>query len=500
MEQYSGAGPLLSSEVGGAGEPRAEVSAVEDSQARVNLPRRPSKTVTLLLALFGAGALGLLYLGVALLSPLELLDRPLTSGIRTLEGALDQLDATAADPWMRALLELQGAGREELLDQTIDAYREMLESSEDLEEDPSELPARRAILLFERGRADEARAEIESSSQVPERAVWTRAVAWAYGVDEINLDASAAREQLERLAPGWAKRVALRRWAERTGEEAVAAIDSAAERVHLDHQRRMLVVGFSVWLAPVAVGLAIGTWWLFAHRRVLDIRGSATLPPRWSAIDGLGVAVRGVWIHILLVIVGLAAASWIAPVSTAVAFVALIWMTWLYLERASARRLIDTLGLGLMQGSPLAWIGLVLVVLAIDQGGTLLLVVLARPLGAEFHWSESLFEELLYESWPSALAIAGDIGLIAPLFEETLFRGLLFAALLPRLSPVAAALVSSGIFSILHGYSPLGCVAVGWSGFVWALAYEKSHSLWPGVICHAFNNSILAGFMLALNR
>jgi membrane protease YdiL (CAAX protease family) len=72
--------------------------------------------------------------------------------------------------------------------------------------------------------------------------------------------------------------------------------------------------------------------------------------------------------------------------------------------------------------------------------------------------------------------------------EELLFRGYLQRRLLQRWHPAAAVSVSAVIFALAHmdpthslGVLPLGV----WLGVVAWL----SRSVWPGILCHAFNNA-----------
>ena len=76
---------------------------------------------------------------------------------------------------------------------------------------------------------------------------------------------------------------------------------------------------------------------------------------------------------------------------------------------------------------------------------------------------------------------------IAPLAEETVFRGFLYGWLY-RVMPVGFALVISGaIFSLAHGvvllFLPLWAV-----GIILAVVFQTSRSLWPGAIVHALFN------------
>jgi uncharacterized protein len=79
-------------------------------------------------------------------------------------------------------------------------------------------------------------------------------------------------------------------------------------------------------------------------------------------------------------------------------------------------------------------------------------------------------------------------GIVVPIGEELLFRGILFAWLRRWGLPLSVA-VSSLIFGIFHGFS-IVFVAAAILGAMLALLYEWSGSLWPPIIAHASNNLI----------
>jgi len=93
---------------------------------------------------------------------------------------------------------------------------------------------------------------------------------------------------------------------------------------------------------------------------------------------------------------------------------------------------------------------------------------------------------------PWLLALGAIV--IAPLAEEIFFRGFVFAGLRERLGWVKAGLISAALFSLLH-LQPVQIVPIFVLGFLFALIYEKSRSLWPAIAMHAAINTI--GFAAA---
>jgi membrane protease YdiL (CAAX protease family) len=60
--------------------------------------------------------------------------------------------------------------------------------------------------------------------------------------------------------------------------------------------------------------------------------------------------------------------------------------------------------------------------------------------------------------------------------------------------------VSAAVFALAHGYGVLGFVAVFWSGALWAFAYERTGSLWPGIIAHSAGNAMATVGVIVLLR
>ena len=88
---------------------------------------------------------------------------------------------------------------------------------------------------------------------------------------------------------------------------------------------------------------------------------------------------------------------------------------------------------------------------------------------------------------------------LAPLFEEIVHRGFIFNALSSRFGTVAGVVVSSAIFSAIHGYPLQGAVSVFGFGMISALLYRATGSLGASVLLHsAFNLSSLLGYWVAL--
>ncbi len=92
-----------------------------------------------------------------------------------------------------------------------------------------------------------------------------------------------------------------------------------------------------------------------------------------------------------------------------------------------------------------------------------------------------------------SIFIAGLLIVVAaPLAEETFFRGFMFGALRNSLSIWPAALISAGIWGLLHlsGGNAGVAIQLALFGIVLAWLYERSGNLWSPILAHTINNTI----------
>ena len=89
-------------------------------------------------------------------------------------------------------------------------------------------------------------------------------------------------------------------------------------------------------------------------------------------------------------------------------------------------------------------------------------------------------------SSPGWLIIAGVI--VAPIVEESLFRGFLFAGFRQRYGFQTAALLSSALFAIAH-HQLAALIPTFVLGYIFSHLYQKSNSIFPGMILHFLVNA-----------
>lgn len=104
--------------------------------------------------------------------------------------------------------------------------------------------------------------------------------------------------------------------------------------------------------------------------------------------------------------------------------------------------------------------------------------------------SETLKElnELINNS--SWILLFVEIVIIAPIFEEIIFRGIILNGMLKKYSSKKAIIVSSLIFGLIHGNLPQGLNAFV-LGLVIATVYYYTRSLYISMFMHAANNFLV---------
>ena len=60
---------------------------------------------------------------------------------------------------------------------------------------------------------------------------------------------------------------------------------------------------------------------------------------------------------------------------------------------------------------------------------------------------------------------------IVKIFEEIIFRGIVYSTLRARFGVVASMVGRAGIFAVAHGYGLISFLAVFWRGLLWAWMY-----------------------------
>ena len=93
------------------------------------------------------------------------------------------------------------------------------------------------------------------------------------------------------------------------------------------------------------------------------------------------------------------------------------------------------------------------------------------------------------------VAIAVSAIIIAPIAEELIFRGYLYPVVKRFTDRWFASIFSGVFFGVIH-FNVMGLPILALMGFILAVIYEKSGSLWVPIGCHAAFNATSVGLML----
>ncbi|MDL2246291.1 CPBP family intramembrane metalloprotease [Methanobrevibacter sp. OttesenSCG-928-K11] len=113
--------------------------------------------------------------------------------------------------------------------------------------------------------------------------------------------------------------------------------------------------------------------------------------------------------------------------------------------------------------------------------------------------SDLFLDSLSYSIIPS-LKIIGVLSgiissvIIAPLFEELLFRGIILQKLNKRLGIIVSILISSILFGIIHDLG--GIFSAFIFGICMCILYIKSNNILVPIFAHALNNLIAEALYL----
>ena len=357
-----------------------------------------------------------------------------------------------------------------------------------------------ATLEGESGRPASVRRRVDEWARRPDpMPALARLVAAAYLPESLDTGDAATLDDetlAEVLEPGWFRdRIAVR-LAVRTGDaellDRANASQAARSRPLLNRSRAMIVVEL---VLLVAGGLVLVRLVLRGDR--LARIGAVVLPPPWRGRVGAGVLIRGGALGAITLVAlyfftftgsDRPFARVALGMATNAAFLPVLLLARRRLLEPSGVPFAEGLGLMPAAGGMRRLLFVFLAVLSLGQLGGVAIDLAGRRVGLTTHWTEWFDRDL---AWGPPLVVGLtvlDTVVLTPVFEEIVFRGLVFATLRRRFGVSGAALLSAGIFAIAHGYGVLGFATVFWSGLLWAWAYERTGSLLPSIASHAADN------------
>ena len=442
-------------------------------------------------------------------STFDVLDDPLKTLVHVAERDLDHsaaIDRAAA--WERGLYRVFGYDSDTWFEDLDGAYDRLYDHmlalpARHAPADINRLAAHHSILRGERFASEGMAAVLDRMDDNVTGSDFAGLLNTLYGSNEIPREAKfVAPAPVGTSVPGalWSLDCVEARWAERQNRpDAVAA---ARHRID-ERGRRLLIRGrwvMAVYLAVVSFGVGAAVWHGRRLARPVPVSRGLTVAP-WSFRVGVQVLLRCFAVMFLAgILVGMVSAGALMPVVSLISGLPILVIMHRYLFAPDRSTPFHGFG---MDPPSLAGPRLLLFAIglaAVDQVGCLAIRHVTDWAGIHVLIEEGLDEGLLFGGRPTVILTMLDGVVWAPLFEELLFRGVLYVTLRTRLRPMAAALVSGGIFGVIHLYSLGGFFEVFWTGCILALGYEKCRSLWPCILAHAFNNFIVFGWLLAVYR
>ena len=115
-------------------------------------------------------------------------------------------------------------------------------------------------------------------------------------------------------------------------------------------------------------------------------------------------------------------------------------------------------------------------------------------------WTESGFmDELVLTRSPIWMVLS--VAVIAPIFEEMVFRGFVYGGFERSVGALPAVLLSSLLFTVLHGqYNVYELAQIFVLGMVLGLARMRTQSLFTPIVMHAANNALATAMVFLADK
>lgn len=409
----------------------------------------------------------------------------------------------------RALYDFLFGSEHSVVNQAIRVYNDVLKY---YAEHPDRAPewgvlntkSRRLIVIAEKRDPKSLRAALAHFGNDPENAVIAEAVRFAYLPQDKTRFSAEIFTGASLLPLGWASDVLRLRIAVRLGNHHLA--DFLRHRIDT---RGAALRRHVLELSLLTGGLIILGLFLLIRYGTLLLPSPwerSVLNQPWSAYEGFAVSVRAA-VYGLLIWVGLHVISthYFHPSiftmwSTLFASLPMLLLIHYRLLKPRGLNLKKAFGLSLWQPGWPQFFLITLGLLALDMLGQLLIGWGTWKLGLGDSWAAGIQERLVFGPETTVIWSAINIALWVPIMEEVGFRGLIYTTLRSRLTPTLAIVLCAVFFSALHLSSIADFFSIFWSGLLLAYAYERYHSLLPGIVMHSAGNLLFLSTTLLFYR
>lgn len=451
-----------------------------------------------------AGILGFSWLALTV-PPIQRIPAPEHALALTVSRTLDLEYAIVQQPrWEQWVFAVLSGGGGSPLPLAIAWYEEITQFTDD-----PRVSLYLTILQAEAGRMDDVHSRVVSwRTRRQPFPLYARLVESAYGLAPVDavMGQVLLAQLAEELPGGWFyERLALK-LSHRVDNDVfyTATASDAVQRGSALFNRARVLVGVEGGILVVGVGGILFLYWVRrTHRAFPFLVGPASFPPPWEGRVGVKVLLRGGAVGILLVVVIVDLVAWsslVRAIALPLLYLPFLWLTSHSLLRPNGRGLISGFGLRPFAGHGGRIVFIVTLMAAVSLGVDVGVGFLANAWGYHLHWTEWFIPELVWgDAFDRTIGLV-DIIVFAPFFEELVFRGVLFGTFRTTFTFLPSALLSASVFSLAHGYGPVGLLSVWWSGMIWAWGYEKTGSLLPGMLAHCVNNALVCMAVMVLYR
>ncbi|MHB2017006.1 MAG: CPBP family intramembrane glutamic endopeptidase [Candidatus Xenobia bacterium] len=304
----------------------------------------------------------------------------------------------------------------------------------------------------------------------------------------------------------WYHMAALRKLAVRQKDTAqLKALDSQESAAEWDTVS-VMGVGAVLLLAEVLIGIAV-LLFLFPLRRFVELRQQEPeAAPTWHW--GMGWAAFVMWEFIQVLVSGIVLVIRLRhggalSIGTLVVMQGLIYLfsviAILVLVVGKHWERLKQLGLQAVRPFRLLFIGW------LGYCAALPIIVAVGYILQQFLKHEPQSDNPVFGLFNSPLTTADRwmlillVGVVGPIFEEFLFRGVLYSSFRQVMTPLKAMALSAFLFSAIH-VDPGAFLPIFVLGFVMAWLFEKTGSLLPNCIIHMMQNTtttLVALFLLS---
>ena len=223
----------------------------------------------------------------------------------------------------------------------------------------------------------------------------------------------------------------------------------------------------------------------------------------WTFQEGIAVLVRGGALSIVLIVL-----LSVVPYGVNIledygslllylptVGLAMVWLCW-----PQKQSFLDVLGCKDLSSRFISSLPMIMSVMALGIMGDWLMMLGGELFDISPHWTEWFLPQLVWGSQAELLKTTIEVVVLAPIFEEIIFRGILYSTLRAKFNFPISMIGSAAIFALAHGYGLVAFLSVFWSGMLWAWMYERTGSIIPGICVHAVNNGLVVYFLVAIFR